>query len=584
MPTISTLTVLVNADTRRFAHAMTFVGTAVVAAGIAVTKMALDYDNAFTKIAAVSNASAADVAKWKGEVLDLAGKTAQAPKELADALYFLASAGLKTSQIMPVLAASAKASAVGLGETSDIAKITANTLNAYSGSGLKAAQVTDTLVAAVREGSADTDEFSTALGRILPIASAAHVSFGSVAASLSSLSNIGLDVNEGVTAMRGLLQALVSPTSAAALALKGVGLSSQVLLKSLQGQGLIATIRMLDTAVKDNTGSQSEYMSVLRTVVPNVRSLTGFLGLTTQQADAVDAVFKRVTDSTGSLNTAFSETSKSAGFKFRQALSELTVVAVKLGELLLPILATAVTFLMENTVPALQAVADWFKKLWDKIGPVVTVVAGPFLNALKSLWAALQPTIEALKKLWDTFGPILKIVAAVGIAFVLLQVLIIGAVLMILAKVVEFAAKTINVLATVADWLKDKFVGAWRAIAGPVLAVIGGITNAILALIHAVQTAIEWISKLGSNIPAPLTASGAPAIAPHGLPPGAKGQEGGDVLRTGLALIHKGETLVPAGGGGLTVIINGDVTGEEVVRKVRDGLLKLKARNSTTGL
>jgi hypothetical protein len=35
---------------------------------------------------------------------------------------------------------------------------------------------------------------------------------------------------------------------------------------------------------------------------------------------------------------------------------------------------------------------------------------------------------------------------------------------------------------------------------------------------------------------------------------------------------------------GITVNINGDVTGEEVVRKVRDGLLKLKARNATTGL
>jgi hypothetical protein len=48
-------------------------------------------------------------------------------------------------------------------------------------------------------------------------------------------------------------------------------------------------------------------------------------------------------------------------------------------------------------------------------------------------------------------------------------------------------------------------------------------------------------------------------------------------------VIHAGETISPAGSG-LTVIINGDVTGEEVVRKVRDGLLKLGARNATTGL
>jgi hypothetical protein len=277
-----------------------------------------------------------------------------------------------------------------------------------------------------------------------------------------------------------------------------------------------------------------------------------------------------------------------ASGKMKVALDNL---AETVGGLLAPALTAlllalqdAVEFLQANVGPALRATVEWFKQLWDKIGPVVTLVAGPFWNALQSLWKALGPLISALGKLWDTFGPILKIVAMVGLAFVLLQVIIIGFVLMALAKVIEFSAKVLNALATLAEWLKDKFVGAWKAIAGPVLAVISGITNAILTLIHAVQTAVEWISKLGSDIPAPLTASGAPAIAPHGIPPSARGQEGGDVLRTGLALIHKGEKLVPAGMGGLTVIINGDVTGEEVVRKVRDGLLKLKARNATTGL
>jgi phage-related protein len=275
-----------------------------------------------------------------------------------------------------------------------------------------------------------------------------------------------------------------------------------------------------------------------------------------------------------------------ASGKMKVALDNL---AETVGGLLAPALTAllkalqeAVVFLQANVGPALRATVEWFQKLWDRISPVVMTVAGPFINALKSLWQSLQPTISALQKLWETFGPILKIVAAVGIAFVLLQVLVIGVILMVLAKVVEFAAKVISALASVAEWLKDKFVGAWRAIAGPVLAVIGAITNAILTLIHAVQTAVEWISKLGSTNPAPLTASGAPAIVPHGRPPGAA--EGGFVAQTGLAVIHQGESIVPAGMGGITININGDVTGEEVVRKVRDGLLKLKARNATTGL
>src|SRR5687768_11176187 len=122
-------------------------GLAVV--GAVAGKLAFDFDKAFTKISAISNASAADIEAWKEQVLSLAGETAQAPEELADALFFLASAGLDAAQIMPTLEMAAKASAVGLGETADIANILASALNAYAASGLTAAQATDTLVAAV---------------------------------------------------------------------------------------------------------------------------------------------------------------------------------------------------------------------------------------------------------------------------------------------------------------------------------------------------------------------------------------------------------------------------------------------------
>src|SRR5262245_3854767 len=89
-------------------------------AGGAAVKLALDYDEAFGKIQAVTDASAKTIGKWREQVLKLSGETARSPTELANALYFLASAGLKTDQVMQVLRASAKAAAAGLGDTTDI--------------------------------------------------------------------------------------------------------------------------------------------------------------------------------------------------------------------------------------------------------------------------------------------------------------------------------------------------------------------------------------------------------------------------------------------------------------------------------
>jgi hypothetical protein len=69
---------------------------------------------------------------------------------------------------------------------------------------------------------------------------------------------------------------------------------------------------------------------------------------------------------------------------------------------------------------------------------------------------------------------------------------------------------------------------------------------------------------------------------------------GGPVTRTGLALVHQGEYVVPKGGalatgtgGGMTVnlTVNGWVgNDQEIAERVRRELLRGKGRNGTVGL
>jgi TP901 family phage tail tape measure protein len=346
------------ASTKSMAASLGAIGTVGLAAigviGAASIKAAIDFDRSFTRIAAISNTSASAIDEMKESTLALAGETAQAPTELADALFFLSSAGLKAEEIMPALEASAKASAVGLGDTADVANIVASALNAYSGSGLTAAAATDVLVAAVREGRAEPEEFANALGRILPIASTVGVTFDQVAASMAALSNIGLDVNEGVTAMRGVLQAIAAPGSQAAEALNKLGLSSQELLDAISEDGIIGALRLLDKAAKSQTDTQAEYNDALRKVIPNVRSLTGVLGLTVQEASKVDAIFQAVKDSSGALGDAFRTTAESDAFKMQKALNDVVVQATELGKTALP----AVVKVLQTLAPIITEVFE----------------------------------------------------------------------------------------------------------------------------------------------------------------------------------------------------------------------------------
>lgn len=364
----------------------TNLGLGVAVAGVAAAKMAIDFDSAFRRIEALSNASAQDIVVWREQVLSLAGETAQAPKELADALFFLSSAGLDASQIMPALEASAKGAAVGLGSAADVANILASSLNAYADSGLTAAQATDVLVAAVREGRAEPDEFASALGRVLPIAAQAGVSFEDLSASIATLSNVGLPVDQAVTAMRGALQAIVAPGLHAAKIMEEVGISASDLLHEIRDEGLFGALEFLQQKIEGAFPRRAEQLNAFREIIPNVRALTGVLGITGQEAEKVQALFDRLTNSTGSLDKALSAVEAGPGFKMRQLFAELKVAAIQVGDALIPIADVLGSVLG----PAFKFVADHAKGLVDAL----LLYAG--VRFLPSLLGAIASGISAI--------------------------------------------------------------------------------------------------------------------------------------------------------------------------------------------
>ena len=210
-------------------------------------------------------------------------------------MYFLASAGLDCAQQMEALDATAHGMAVGLGEAGDLARITANALNVFGDNGLKATGVMDTLAAAIREGTAEPDEFADALGRVLPIADKAGISFQQVAASLATMSNAGLDVHEGVTALRAILQSLIVPTAQTVAAFNRIGISVDDVVRVDEGRRADRhAAHGLGSEAHKTTDSTGEYNMLMRKLIPNIRGLAGAFNLTGQEAEKVDKIFQAV--------------------------------------------------------------------------------------------------------------------------------------------------------------------------------------------------------------------------------------------------------------------------------------------------
>ncbi len=264
-------------------------------------------------------------------------------------------------------------------------------------------------------------------------------------------------------------------------------------------------------------------------------------------------------------------------------------------ELILGQLTRLLGFLQDTMPAAWDAFTEGVGKAWDTVQPFASAIGDVLIPLFETMWHTIQsrliPALKQLAPILIPIGAAFVVLATVMLAQIALVVTAITLIIDAFGEVVQFVRDKVvepvgNLLAKIGDfigkvvgWIRDRFVGAWEAAAGPVVAAIQKIIDVIETLIGWIEKAIGWLGKLGSSAGAVQTPEGAPAIAPHVNPPQAA--MGGFVARSGLAVIHRGETLVPAGmGSGVTVNVTGWVGDEaSLVRKLEQALNRSGRRN-----
>ena len=371
----------------------------LIAVGGLSIKAAADFEASMTKIQSLVGLSAETVQGFEQDVRRLAGTTAQAPKDLADAMFFITSAGLRGAAATETLEAAAKAAAVGLGDTATIADLATSALNAYGESNISATKATDVMVAAVREGKLEAGDLAGSMGRVLPIASAMGVRFDEVGAAFAALSRTGTNAAEAATQVRGILSSLLRPSVQAEKALKGMGLSSEGLRKQIKEEGLLATLKTLSEEFAGNEAAAGS-------VFGNFRALSGVLDLMGANVAPPEQIFANMKDTTGALDQAFDAPSETAAFKLSQAMANIKQALIDLGNVLIPIVVPV----LENLSGIVKTLATGFGNL---PGPIKSTAV-----AMMTMAGAAGPVALGVGKLTGrggrgVLGSLLKVVKAV---------------------------------------------------------------------------------------------------------------------------------------------------------------------------
>ena len=417
----------------------------LVAVGTASAKMSMDFEASMQQIVGLVGESQQQVNAWKQDLQQMGPEISRGPKELADALYFVTSAGIKGAAALDIVEQSGRAAAAGLGETQVIADAASSAINAYGASNITAGKAIGVLVATVREGKAEANQIAPALGRVIPIASQLGISFDQVGAAMAAMTRVGFDAAESATNLSGIMSALLKPSKQASDVLAEFGLSGESLRQTLKEKGLLGVLTLL----KDTIGQDDE---ALAKIFPNIRGFRGLLSLVGDNADETRQIFTALANTTeADLDKAFEAASQTMKFKFNAALADVQVGLTKIGDAVLPVVIP----MLKDLANTLKTVTTWFSNL--DAGTKQTIVQ------IALIVAAVGPVLAIGGRIISTIGTVVGLITTLGTAFV---------------KAATFAGQFVKTGFEVVQYLVEAgasglaVVGAFAALAAAVVVLI----------------------------------------------------------------------------------------------------------------
>lgn len=360
----------------------------IVAVGAASYKLASDFNTTFTRMATLAGVPVPELAKLKQSVLDLAGETGRSPQDLAEALYQIESSGVPASKAMDILSASAKASALGMGDATGIADALTSVINTYGTQNISAAQAADQLAAAVKAGKGEASEFAPQLGSLLPLAHQLGLEFDQTVGSLAFLTRTSGDAAQSSTMLEGVLRAIVKPTQQGRDALESVGITVEQLQKTVSEQGLPAGLKLIQDGFAGNSQAMGQFFE-------DSQGYIGYQTLMNRGGKDWSQTLTEVANSQGLVNAGMETLQQTPEFKAQQAMSQLHASAIELGTALAPTFAT-VAHLVSGLVSA-------FSGLPAPVQNTLLVLAGfgAVLGPVVSFAGSASTAIAGLMRVMD---------------------------------------------------------------------------------------------------------------------------------------------------------------------------------------
>ena len=184
----------------------------------------------------------------------IAVQTGISTSQLSEGMYTMEKAQMRGADGLKVLKAAAEGATDEQVDLGVMTNALTSIMRSYNIPASNASSVTNQLVAASGEAKTTMQEFAGSLSTVLPVASAAGLSFAQVGGAIATLTSHGTSADEATQELSNTIRALQAPNAVAVKEMQQFGISSVDVAKNLGKNGLTGTIGYLTQTILKNMG------------------------------------------------------------------------------------------------------------------------------------------------------------------------------------------------------------------------------------------------------------------------------------------------------------------------------------------
>ncbi|WP_432643403.1 phage tail tape measure protein [Acidaminococcus sp.] len=438
---------------------------------VSSVQVAANFEQAMSKVQAITNADNADMQKLSATARDLGASTKFSATQSAQAMSYLGMAGWKTDQIisgMPGLLDLAAASGTDLALTADIVS---DDLTAFGMSADQAGKMADVFAATATNSNTNTQLLGDTFKYAGAVAGALGYKLEDVAVATGMMANAGIKGEQAGTALRSIMTRMVAPTKESGTAMDALGISVTNADGSVKPLAqTIAELRQKFAGLSDS--EKAQYASM----IAGKEGMSGFLALVNGSDADFEKLVKAIQNSDGAAKRMAKTMNANARGALVQLQSATESVQISVGNVFLPILARAATALAgvaarfagwaaknPQLVATLAAVAGVVAAVvMGLLGFSVVVSMFSYVSSSIKLFQAAMQSAQIATKLMTVAQAALNFVMSLNpVALVVIGVLALIAALMVLYNKSETVR---NFIDWAAKSIAEAFNAAWAAI------------------------------------------------------------------------------------------------------------------------